>query len=505
MTAVHTTQVGHQTLVLPAPPSDDEKRAYLHRDKGYLGGAILAGSLSLLFCQIGFEVFASPWLFPITILLAVSVTTAFLVMLAGPEFNYTRHRRIVRACRRWPSVDVFLPIAGEPLAVLDNTWRAVAAMGNAYPGDCYVFVLDDGASPQARDLAKEYGFVYVVRPDRGRMRKAGNLRYAYAHTGSRLIAIFDADFAPRSDYLYETVPYFTADPDLGILQTPQFFRTDHRQTWVERAGNATQEVFYRNIQPARDYFGASVTCGTCAVYRRRALEPDGGFAEVPYAEDEHTGLNVREHGWQVRYIPVCLAAGMSPETVDGYVRQQYRWCSGTFSTMRRWPRHSGLRLWFTYASGLFYYLYSAAQVIAGPAVPLALLFWYPSHVHLANYFALTPALIAGLILYPLWHRSEFGPSAWPLALIRGWSHLLASVDFLTGRTMGWQVTGTVVSPVRRLWAGLIGWNCTTAVAWIGLAAWRTVQTGSVRFVLIGLLGIFYACVVGSVFTGRKVA
>ncbi len=503
MTAVRAVSASTRSQVLPEPPSDTETQAYLHRGKGYLVGVILAASLSLLFCQIAYEVFVSPWLVPVTVLLAVSATTACLVMLAGGEFDYAGHRRIVSTATKWPSVDVFLPIAGEPVEVLDNTWHAVAAMEAAYPGDCYVYVLDDGASASARDLAAQFGFAYVVRPDRGRMRKAGNLRYAYAHTEGDLIAIFDADFAPRPDYLHETVPYFTANNDLGILQTPQFFRTDDRQTWVERAGSATQEIFYRNIQPARDFFGASVTCGTCAVYRRRALQPDGGFAEVPYAEDEHTGLNVREHGWQVRYVPVCLAAGMSPATVDGYVRQQYRWCSGTFSTMRRWPRHSGPRLWLIYASGLFYYLYSAALVIAGPVVPLVLLLWYPSHVRLANYFALTPALIAGWVLYPLWHQSEFGPSAWPLALIRGWSHLLACVDYLTGRTMGWQVTGTVVSPVRRLWAGLIGWSCTTALAWMGLAAWRLAETGSTRFVPIGLLGVLYACVTVAVFTGRK--
>ena len=55
-------------------------------------------------------------------------------------------------------------------------------------------MLDDGADPDAGFLAETFGFTYVVRPDRGRMRKAGNLRYAFAHTAGELIVIFDADF-----------------------------------------------------------------------------------------------------------------------------------------------------------------------------------------------------------------------------------------------------------------------------------------------------------------------
>jgi cellulose synthase (UDP-forming) len=168
---------------------------------------------------------------------------------------------------------------------------------------------------------------------------------------------------------------------------------------VERAGNAAQEVFYRNIQPARDHLGAAVCCGTCAVYRRRALDADGGFAEVPHAEDEHTGLNVRAHGYRVKYIPVSVAAGMSPATVDNFVRQQYRWCSGTYSTLTRWPRLP-LRGRLIYASGLLYYLYSASMVFIGPAVPIVLLIFLAERIQPHDYLLLGPAVINGIVVLP---------------------------------------------------------------------------------------------------------
>jgi cellulose synthase (UDP-forming) len=507
MTATATTAVGRHRrspLVLPTPPSAEEKSIYINRNVLYLAMALVIGSVFTVACQIGFEIFDSPWLFPVTILAIVHAIISLTVNFSGRNFDYQAHRARVSAWKpaQYPDIDIYLPICGEDLAVLRNTWVGIFELIQEYPGWARVYVLDDGASEEAESLAAAFGFIYLVRPDRGRMRKAGNLRFAYANTSGQFITIFDADFVPRSDFLAETLPYFD-NPSTGVVQTPQFFRTDPRQTWVERAGNAVQEIFYRNIQVARDYFGTTVCCGTCAVYRRAALAPDGGFAEVPYAEDEHTGLNVRKHGYMVRYIPVALATGMSPPTIDGFVRQQYRWCSGTFSTLRRWPQR-GMRRRLTYASGFFYYLYSSAMLFAGPAVPLVLLIFFPENIRLQNYLIFAPVMLSGMLLYPAWHRCDFGPSAWPLAIARSWSHCLALWDYTFGKTMQWQPTGGTVSPVRRLWVGMITWNGGSAVAWLGLAIWRIVEFHSMEFAILCALGALYLAIVLRVlFPGRN--
>ena len=36
------------------------------------------------------------------------------------------------------------------------------------------------ADPRAQELAEDFGFTYIVRPDRGRHKKSGNIRYAFA-------------------------------------------------------------------------------------------------------------------------------------------------------------------------------------------------------------------------------------------------------------------------------------------------------------------------------------
>ena len=90
----------------------------------------------------------------------------------------------------------------------------------------------------------------IRRDDRPEMKKAGNLRYAFARTSGDAIVIFDADFCPRSDFLRETTPYLF-NPMVGILQTPQFFRWREEQTWVEQGAGSSQEFFYRMVQVSR--------------------------------------------------------------------------------------------------------------------------------------------------------------------------------------------------------------------------------------------------------------
>ncbi|CAN0333777.1 unnamed protein product, partial [Hapterophycus canaliculatus] len=54
-----------------------------------------------------------------------------------------------------PTVDVFLPVCNEPVALLNNSWSFVAAMD--YPRYT-VHVLDDGGMDDVKDLAAAYGF-----------------------------------------------------------------------------------------------------------------------------------------------------------------------------------------------------------------------------------------------------------------------------------------------------------------------------------------------------------
>jgi len=409
---------------------------------------------------------------------------------------------------RYPSLDIFLPICGEPTAVLANTWTHVARLVADYPGEAMAYVLDDGPDAGAQLMTAEFGYHYIHRPDWPAGKKAGNLRYAFSRTSAELFVIFDADFAPRPDFLAETLPYLD-DPRIAIVQTPQYFRSHAGQTWIERAAGPIQEIFYRAVQVARNRLDAAVCCGTSAVYRRRALEPFGGPTLIPYAEDVHTGLDVRRDGWSVTYLPIVLSTGICPDNLDSFVRQQYRWCSGNVGIVfswRLWKIRMSIPARLAYISGFFYYAYTALLTFFGPLIPVVMLAFLPGQVRLRNFVILLPAMLTGFVLYPLWHRSRFGPGIWPLGIARGWAHVFAIWDGARGRSMSWHPTRTPGSSLRRFRIGIRWWSGSVAVLWLALALWRTAALGSPDFAVLLFFGLLNLAMVARViFPGGQLA
>ena len=515
MTAVAAEPKGrhrYTNLVLPTPPSGDEKSSYAWRSMPFLAVALCASAVCVIVAQAWMELRAPIMLAfaGFTVIYAAYQAVSLPVNFAGRSFDLAAHQTRVRKWHpyRYPSVNIFLPICGEPMEVLRNTWIGVFELIQAYPGDACAYVLDDGPSDGAMALAPSFGFVYVRRPNQREHKKSGNLNYAFDRTSSDHIVIFDADFRPRADFLAETLPYLD-DPAVGIVQTPQFFRVSPRQAWVERAAGPTLEVFYRAVQVSRDRFGSALCVGSNAVYRRAALEPVGGFTEIPYAEDSHTGLDMRYHGYQLTYVPVPLAAGICPSTLDEFMRQQYRWCCGATSLI--WTRHMWrVRMPWTarlpYIAGWLWNLTTGLRTLILPLIPIALLVFLPDEIRLRNSLLLLPAVITGTVLYPLWHNAPYSPRIWPLSLAVGWAQVLAIWDYARRKVMSWQPTRGPGDAIRRFWWGVTLWNGTLAAAWLGLAAWRIEQTGSLRFGVVAAFGVLNAIIVGRlIFPGGKVA
>jgi cellulose synthase (UDP-forming) len=499
-------------VTLPPPPDDTEKYAYVSRNLPYLAITLAISAACLIISQVRFETH-DPVLWPFLAFTATYIAyqaVSLPVNFTGSGFNLVAHQAKVRAWRppRYPSVDIFLPICGEPIDLLRNTWSAVLELIAGYPGPAQAYVLDDGPCEEARSWAESYGFCYVRRPDLRACKKSGNLRYAFARSTGEHVVILDADFAPRRDFLAETLPYLD-DPAVGIVQTPQFFRESAAATWIENSAGAIQEVFYRSVQVARDRLGQAVCVGTSAVYRRAALEPHGGPTLIPYAEDVHTGLDVRGAGWSLAYLPVVLSAGICPDNLDAFVRQQYRWCTGNAGIVfsrRLWAVPMTVAGRLTYISGFFYYAYTGLLTFFGPMIPVVMLAFLPGQVRLRNFAVLVPAMIAGFILYPLWHRSRYGPSVWPLGIARGWAHVFSLWDSARGKTMSWHPSRTPGSALRRFRVGVTGWSGGTALLWVGLALWRTLSTGSAQFAVLALFGMLNLAVVSRViFPGDRAA
>jgi cellulose synthase/poly-beta-1,6-N-acetylglucosamine synthase-like glycosyltransferase len=469
---------------MPQPPTDDERDLYLGPQHRWVIAASFVCYV-LIFLSIGFFVARHHWAVLLVIPLIISGigTAVSLVTSSRRRVDSLGSHRI--KVTEWgpgehPSVDVFLPSAGEDLTVLSNTYRHVSHL--QWQGELNVYVLDDSARSDVRDLAESRGFHYLSRPNRGWFKKAGNLRFGFEHSHGDVILVLDADFVPRRDALTQLVPYLD-DPAIGIVQSPQYFDSTGDMNWLQRAAGSTQILFYRWVQPSRDRSNAAICVGTSALYRRRALDEAGGYALIGHSEDVHTGVNLMRAGYAVRYVPIVVTKGLCPDTLDQFATQQYRWCTGSMSLLfsrgfHRIPLTKMQRL--SYWSGFLYYITTAVNVFVTALPPILMAFFAADRVRPANFVFVVMAMVGRQAVVPfitLERESLAG-----LARIQttySFCHALALLDVLRGRTDAWVATGSTqrsrtADRLRRLarrWC--IG---VQVLLWVGIF-WRTPEYG----------------------------
>jgi cellulose synthase (UDP-forming) len=462
---------------VPQPPTDEEKFLYYGRQGRWIFCVFLLAFLGVIYGMAGLAL-NSMWTSLLYELIAVQAIAVFISLLSSTRkrrSNRAEHEAKVAAYqpRTYPSVDVFLPSAGEPLNILENTYRHVHRLD--WPGRLTVYVLDDSARDTVADLADRFGFVYLSRPNRGELKKAGNLRFGYDHSGGDLIHVFDADFAPRPDMTRELAPYFD-DPSVGIVQSPQFFdvQQDHFN-WLQRAAGATQEMFYRWIQPARDAVDAAICVGTNAVYRRAALAQSGGFAQIGHSEDVHTGVNLAKVGFHTRYVPVNLAKGVCPDNFDGFANQQYRWCTGSMSLLGDSNFHRSaltIKQKLCFWTGFLYYITTAIAAFLAPVPGILMLWFFPDQIRPMNYVPLIGIIFVWSTLMPRVTDYRWSPIVVRVQILIGFCHALALLDFLRGRTAAWVPTGAAkrTPTAKRVLRVLRVWLISAQVlTWVGIA------------------------------------
>ncbi|NEM90710.1 glycosyltransferase [Galbitalea soli] len=494
---------------LPTPPSDAEKYSYFGVQRRWPFVWLFLAQLLLTSCfalVMAHNPAASLGLILLTFLVPPMVVNLWLRLRrrrVGLEDHVVRIEDWRRGRTSFPSVDVFLPSCGEDPAVLDNTFRHVKALD--WPGSLTIHVLDDADDPATRELAARWGLRYVVRPNRGEWKKAGNLIHAFEHSQGDFIAVFDADFAPRPDFLWETVPYM-AESETGVVQTAQYFDVDGRVNEFARFAGSLQELFFRWIQPARDTYEAAICAGTNVVYRRAAVVAAGGFARVPLGEDVHSGVKIWVANYRTRYLPLVLAKGLAPDTWAALTNQQYRWCRSSMLLMvstffREAPFSLQQRICFWAA--FLYYMSSAAMVLIAVLPTLVIVWFYPGEIRPALYLPMLPAIAATLLVFPLLARG-WRPTIFRVCMINTFCHVQAVYDALRDRVQAWVPTGAAgLAPVRKKGdvprrTALIArvWFLTTqALLWAGivrdwslgvdpLRMWPTIALGAVQFAML---------------------
>jgi cellulose synthase/poly-beta-1,6-N-acetylglucosamine synthase-like glycosyltransferase len=239
-----------------------------------------------------------------------------------------------------PTVVTQIPLFNE----LNVAARAMeAACRLRYPaGRHSVQVLDDSTDETrelvdrtAARLRRDGHDIEVVRRVGRAGFKAGALAAAMERTGADLVAIFDADFVPPEDFLLRTVPFFSEDPRLALVQA-RWGHLNRDRSLLTRAQAVGIDGHFMVEQAARAWNGLFMNFnGTAGVWRRQAIAEAGGWHCDTLTEDMDLSYRAQLAGWRMAYVPDVVVPAEIPEDVGAFKSQQFRWAKGSIQTARK--------------------------------------------------------------------------------------------------------------------------------------------------------------------------
>lgn len=206
-------------------------------------------------------------------------------------------------------------------------------------------VLDDSSDEEVAGLIetevkkwqqKGINIIYRHRTDRTGY-KAGNMKAGMECDYVKdyeFVAIFDADFQPKSDFLKLTIPHFKDNPELGLVQARWAF-VNKDENLLTRLQNINLSFHFEVEQQVNgvflNFFGFN---GTAGVWRIKALEESGGWLDRTTVEDMDIAVRAHLHGWKFIFLNDVRSLCELPESYEAYRKQQHRWHSGPMQLFR---------------------------------------------------------------------------------------------------------------------------------------------------------------------------
>ena len=365
---------------------------------------------------------------------------------------YLRHRRekpALPALSHWPRVTIQLPLFNE-MYVAERLLEAVTNI--QYPRErLQIQVLDDSTDETARIVKREVnryqaaGAPIELIPRRDRAGyKAGALAAGLKRASGELIAIFDADFVPRPDFLLRTVPYFSGDQRLGMLQT-RWGHTNAGDSSLTRAQAIALDGHFTVEQAGRQRSGLFMSFnGTAGIWRRECIESSGGWSADTLCEDLDLSYRAQLAGWRCLFLPEVESPAEIPPQMAAFKRQQSRWAQGSIQCLLKLWRsvlRSDRPLWVRLMGLVHMGAYAAHPMTLLLLLTLLPLLLQDGGIQLPLLAYLSVAGLGPPLMYVVGQRTLHRD--WPRRLL--WFPVL----MLIGTGLAWKNTGAVIRGLSR--------------------------------------------------------
>ena len=248
-----------------------------------------------------------------------------------------------------PKVLVQVPLYNEP-TFCHRIIRSVCSFD--YPVDLLeIQILDDSTDETTYLVEDAVRFwreqninVSHLRRDQRDGFKAGALSFGMRLSNAPMIAVFDADFVPTSEFLLRAVPYFEND-NVGMVQA-RWGHLNAEQSFLTRAQRVLLDCHFNIEHRVRNELGWFFNFnGTAGIWRREAIKEAGGWSDDTVTEDLDLSIRASMQGWGSRYIHDLVVPATLPDKLSAWRTQQDRWVCGGIQTAKKYLKTGGRGSW----------------------------------------------------------------------------------------------------------------------------------------------------------------
>ena len=284
------------------------------------------------------EIILFSYIFSLTILFIFG-SHGFIMIYYYLKFK-SRKYQAPDAISSYPLVTVQLPVFNERY-VVGRLIDASCAM--VYPKDkLEIQVLDDsndetvGVVEELIDKYRDQGFdIKQIRRSNRAGYKAGALKEGLVTARGEFVAIFDADFVPRQEFLLKTIPHFMTDPKIGMVQT-RWEHINSEYSLLTRTQAMALDGHFVIEQAVRNKVGFFINFnGTAGVWRKSCILDAGNWQADTLTEDLDLSYRAQLRGWKFKYLNNVTSPAELPSEINALKSQQFRWTKGAIETARK--------------------------------------------------------------------------------------------------------------------------------------------------------------------------
>lgn len=232
-----------------------------------------------------------------------------------------------------PVVTVQLPVFNEKYVVA----RLIdAACSLNYPRDRLEIQILDDSTDETTGIAeaeilrcRKRGLdVKLLRRNSREGYKAGALAEGLKEAKGEFIAVFDADFSPRPDFLLKCVHHFT-DPAIGMVQC-RWGHQNPDDSFLTYLQTVVIDGHFMVDQTARSSSGVFFNFnGSGGIWRKEAIISAGGWQSDTLAEDLDLSYRAQLAGWKFVLLTDYEVEQELPLGITAFKQQQFRWSKGS--------------------------------------------------------------------------------------------------------------------------------------------------------------------------------